>query len=76
MFFAVPRVWEKLHEAIAAKVDETHGAKRVVVGGYLGLGLHAMKRHDGVSASPLWERLPYGALDAAVGRTIRNELAF
>jgi long-chain acyl-CoA synthetase len=72
VFFAVPRVWEKLQEAVLGKLVEAHGLQKAIVDGYLALG-HSVEHHGGTHA-PLWEKLPYDALDVAVGRKIRHEL--
>ena len=74
VFFAVPRVWEKLQEAVLAKLGETRGVQKVVVDRYLGLGEHVVARHDTVGHAPVWERLPYELLNTAVGTKIRHEL--
>jgi len=74
IFFAVPRVWEKLQEAVIAKVDDAHGLKRLAVNRYVGLGEHVATEHETVDRSPVWEKLPYEALDAVVGNKIRHEM--
>ena len=74
VFFAVPRVWEKLQEAVLAKVAEAHGVKKAMVDGYLGFGQRAWNCTARDGHAPLWEKLPYGLLDAAVGQRIRHEL--
>jgi long-chain acyl-CoA synthetase len=74
VFFAVPRVWEKLQEAVQAKLAETHGVKRVVADRYVGLGTHVVAEHETLEHAPAWERLPYEMLDVAVGTKIRYEL--
>ena len=74
VFFAVPRVWEKLHESVIAKVDETHGLKRFLVDKYVGLGERVVGDEELRGNPPVWERLPYDALDAAVGAKIRHEM--
>lgn len=74
VFFAVPRVWEKAQEAILAKFGEEHGLRRFAIDGYLSLGKHLVARHEKVAVAPLWERVPYTALDASVGDRIRHEL--
>jgi long-chain acyl-CoA synthetase len=73
VFFAVPRVWEKLQEAVLGKLAEAHGVKKAAVDGYLALG-RALELHGGDGHAPLWEKLPYGLLDAAIGQRIRHEL--
>ena len=59
VFFAVPRVWEKLQEAVTAKLGETHGLKRLVVDRYVDLGEHVVAEQE--TAGPrrrVWEKLP------------------
>ncbi len=74
IFFAVPRVWEKLQEAVIAKLDDTHGLKRLAVDRYVGLGEHVAVEHETADRAPVWEKIPYEALDAAVGSKIRHEM--
>jgi hypothetical protein len=65
VFFAVPRVWEKFQEAVVAKVADEHGLKRLLVGQYLGLGVHAM---DALSRCGLF--IDMGAIYRCVGDSI------
>lgn len=74
VFFAVPRVWEKLQEAVTAKLADTHGLKRVLADRYIDLGERVVIGEESGGHAPAWEKLPYGALDAAVGATIRHEI--
>jgi long-chain acyl-CoA synthetase len=74
VFFAVPRVWEKFQEAVTAKLEDTHGLKKLVVDRYVGLVEHVVDVHESVGRAPVWEQLPYDALDAAVGFKIRHEM--
>ena len=67
VFFAVPRVWEKFQEGALAKLDDEHGLKKLVIDRYVGLGQHVVAEHETVQRAPVWERLPYEALDAVVG---------
>ncbi len=73
VFFAVPRVWEKFQEGALAKLDEQHGLKKSVIDRYVELGEHVVAEHDTVQGAPVWEKLPYEALDAVVGAKIRQE---
>ncbi len=73
VFFAVPRVWEKFQEGALAKLGEEHGLKKLVIDRYVGLGRHVVAEHENVRRAPLWEKLPYEALDAVVGAQIRKE---
>jgi long-chain acyl-CoA synthetase len=74
VFFAVPRVWEKAQEAILEKFGDEHGLRRLVIDRYVDLGEHVISHHTKVQGAPLWERLPYTALDAAIGARIRHEM--
>jgi long-chain acyl-CoA synthetase len=74
VFFAVPRVWEKLQQALLAKLGEEHVLKRLVIDRYVEQGLHVGAERDARRHPPVWETLPYAALDAAVGAKIRHEL--
>jgi long-chain acyl-CoA synthetase len=74
IFFAVPRVWEKLQEAVSAKLADTHGLKKLAIRRYVDLGEHVVAEHETVGRTPVWEKLPYEALDAAVGSKIRHEI--
>jgi long-chain acyl-CoA synthetase len=74
VFFAVPRIWEKLREAVLEKIEETRGPRRLAVDKYLELGQHLQDEHALRRHAPAWETLPYGALDAAIGAKIRHEL--
>ncbi len=73
VFFAVPRVWEKLQEAVLAQLAVTHGVKKIVVDRYLGLGGRVAGAETQGHAH-VWDKLPYQALDAAVGAKIRHEI--
>jgi len=74
VFFAVPRVWEKFQEAMLEKLGEEHGLRKLVIDRYVGLGEHVVTHHDSPGHAPVWEKLPYEALDATIGTRIRHEL--
>ncbi len=74
VFFAVPRVWEKAQDAIISKLGEEHGLRRLVISSYIDLGEHVVAEHEHAERAPFWEKVPYTALDAAVGVKIRHEL--
>lgn len=74
VFFAVPRVWEKFQEAVLAKLGEEHGAKKLLIDGYVSLGERVVAEHQSAHRTPVWEKLPYEALDSAVGAKIRHQL--
>ena len=74
VFFAVPRVWEKAQEAVLEQFGDENRLRRLVIERYVDLGEHVMSHHETVHEAPLWERVPYAALDAAVGARIRAEM--
>ncbi len=74
ILFAVPRVWEKLQEAVSARLAETHGVKKLMAEGYVGLGERVVGDREVAGHVPLWEKVPYEALDLAVGSKIRHAL--
>jgi long-chain acyl-CoA synthetase len=41
---------------------------------YVGLGEHVVAVHETVGRSPVWDKLPYEALDVTVGNKIRHEM--
>jgi long-chain acyl-CoA synthetase len=72
-FFGVPRVWEKFQDAALIKLGEERGLKKLVVDRYVELGEHVVAEHSTARGAPVWEKLPYEALDAVVGQKIRQE---
>ena len=52
VFFAVPRVWEKLQEAVVAKLGEEHGLKKLIADSYVELGEHVVDEYHDVAQSP------------------------
>jgi long-chain acyl-CoA synthetase len=74
IFFAVPRVWEKLQGAICDHIESLTGAAHRLGAVYLGLAV----THPDVTGEPhrmrrLAWRVRYAALDRIVGRRIRQE---
>jgi long-chain acyl-CoA synthetase len=75
VFFGVPRVWEKFHDGISAKMRETSGAKRVLVDWAMGVGRRAValrcrgQRPTGALALQhrLADRLVFAKLKPAIG---------
>jgi long-chain acyl-CoA synthetase len=67
IFFAVPRVWEKLRDAIIEQSASRHGPERVVVQRYIDIGTTLTKQHGLRYAE--WK-----ALDQTVGRILRHKL--
>jgi len=74
VFFAVPRVWEKLQTAVLAKMEDSPWLTRHVVDRYVELGRHLeVERETGKRVAP-WEALPHTLLDVAIGARIRQEI--
>jgi long-chain acyl-CoA synthetase len=74
VFFAVPRVWEKLQAAVLAKMGDAPWLTQRVVGGYVELGLHLESEGEAGTRPPLWETLPHTLLDKALGARVRQEI--
>ncbi len=74
VFFAVPRVWEKLQAAVLDKMGEAPWLTRTMVQRYVELGRHIeADRQMGRRPAP-WEAWPHVVLDAALGVRIRQEI--
>jgi long-chain acyl-CoA synthetase len=74
IFFAVPRVWEKLRDGIVDAVRQEHGPARAVAGEYLELAQRAANAAKSGERLQVRERALLAALDATVGRAIRRKL--
>jgi long-chain acyl-CoA synthetase len=74
VFFAVPRVWEKLREAILDKLDGSRALQRMIVDHYVELSQHVAQRKEAGRRPALWRELPRHALDATIGAQVRHEL--
>lgn len=74
VFFAVPRVWEKLREAVLDKLDGSRMLQRMIVDRYVELSGRLAGQHAAGTHAPLWMGLPHKAIDVTVGMLIRREL--
>ena len=74
VFFAVPRIWEKLREAVLDKLDGSRALQRLIVDRYAALSGHFANRQALGKHAPLLMALPHKALDSTVGALIRHEL--
>lgn len=74
IFFAVPRVWEKLQEAVLEDVARRPPALRVVIERYLALGRRSVARRQLGRPEPWWETAARTGLDAVIGSRIRHQL--
>lgn len=74
IFFAVPRVWQKFHDAILDKIADSPKPVRLVLEKYVALGKAAVvAREEGRELTPTQQRL-YAALDRTVGAKLRKQL--
>jgi long-chain acyl-CoA synthetase len=73
VFFAVPRVWEKLHEAVLARTAHARGGTKVAIDRYfaVGEGHVATSLHE--HSHPL-DEIQWRTLDRFVGTKIRDGL--
>ncbi|EYF01449.1 AMP-dependent synthetase/ligase [Chondromyces apiculatus] len=75
IFFGVPRVWEKLHAGVSAKLGEAKGLKRAIAAQAMAAGraYHDVLNRDEIPnplltvKHRLFERLVYGKVKQAVG---------
>lgn len=74
IFFAVPRVWEKLQEAVVARVRSAPAPQRLAVEWYLRLGERIVARHQAGSGVPSWEQWAHGTLNRTLGERIRRDM--
>jgi long-chain acyl-CoA synthetase len=74
VFFAVPRIWEKLREAILDKLDGSRAWQRLVVERHVELSVHCAQGQAVGRRGPPWTALLHKALDMTAGALIRREL--
>ena len=74
IFFGVPRIWEKMHDLVAAKLSDANGADRAVLHRYLKMVKHDSEGITDAGHSSLATKLSHKALDVAVGAKIRARL--
>ncbi len=74
VFFAVPRVWEKLQTAVLEKIEDAPWLAQRMVHRYVELGQHLEAERAAGGRGARWETLPHAVLDAAVGTRIRREI--
>jgi long-chain acyl-CoA synthetase len=74
IFFAVPRVWEKLHDKVVAKLDEEKGLKKRLIGAYVSLGLRKVALEQDGTPMPPFGTQRWRLLDRVIGTKIRHTL--
>lgn len=72
IFFAVPRVWEKFHDAIVNHVAEQRRAGRLLAERYFALAPGFVEDQQHGAPQPLALKAAYLALDRIVGSKIRH----
>lgn len=72
IFFAVPRVWQKLRDAVLDRVAEQNVVARELARGYFALGPARVAHEQGRAQMGAPARLLYQVLDRVVGTTIRR----
>ncbi len=75
IFFAVPRVWQKFHDAILDQIDAKPRPVQVLIEHYLALG-HAVGRGREEGGPPLSNREArlHRALDRTIGAQLRHRI--
>lgn len=71
VFFAVPRVWQKVRDAVAEEIDSTKGLRRLLVERYLSLGRRRLDHDDAGDPMRARDRVLLGLLERIVGAKIR-----
>jgi long-chain acyl-CoA synthetase len=74
VFFAVPRVWEKLHDAVLEKLAEAPLVQRQAVNAYVALGRRKVAREQEGRPLDAATSALYRVLDRLIGAKMRHEL--
>jgi long-chain acyl-CoA synthetase len=74
IFFAVPRIWEKLHSGIVLQMADADWIKRTAFAAGRRIGQAYAARRLNNAAVPFWLAAAYGAAHALVLRPLRNRI--
>ncbi len=74
LFFAVPRVWEKVRDSFESELHGMSGLKRMLVQSYLNSGKHMYTYIDSGRRAPVHAAPMHRFLDRVVGRQIRSKI--
>ena len=74
VFFAVPRLWEKLREGVVDQLKEKPAPLRAAVSGYVRLGLRAAERLQAGQEPGRFASRVHAALDRVLGAKLRAAL--
>ncbi len=74
IFFAVPRVWQKFHDAILDQIAATPRPIRSLFDRYVALGLECVRAKERGQSAPRNIGRQYRALDRTLGAMLRRKL--
>ena len=74
IFFAVPRVWEKIREGVESRVARSGGIRGRAARKYLSLAFARARELETGEPMPFHTKLTWLALDATVGAQLRTHL--
>jgi long-chain acyl-CoA synthetase len=74
IFFAVPRVWQKFHDAILDQIAAKPKPVRSVIERYLALGLASVAESEGGRPMAPKQRRLYDMLDRTIGAQLRRKV--
>jgi long-chain acyl-CoA synthetase len=74
IFFAVPRVWEKFHDAVLHRLESQRGVTRLLAERYFALAPGFVDEHQHGRLQPVPMKAAYLLLDRIVGAKIRHAL--
>ncbi|MFP5487599.1 MAG: AMP-dependent synthetase/ligase, partial [Acidimicrobiia bacterium] len=74
IFFAVPRVWQKFHDAILEKIAEAPKPVRLALERYVALGGEVVRAREAGTELTAAQRRGYALLDRTLGAKLRKQL--
>lgn len=74
IFFAVPRVWQKFHDAILEKIAEAPKPIRLALEKYVALGTQVVRARDGGEQLTVAQQRGHALLDRTLGAKLRKQL--
>ena len=74
IFFAVPRVWQKFHDAILDKIAESPKPLRLALERYVALGKATVEAKEAGRELTRTQRGLYSVLDRSIGAKLRKQL--
>ena len=74
IFFAVPRVWQKFHDAILDRIAESPRPVRFAIERYLAVGRAALDARERGGELSTRDRRLHAALDRTIGAKLRRQL--